>query len=85
MEANSMEWVKLSQKMPPEPQALSGDGYLVTTDRGEVIPVLYVKASVRGKEILRWEWTGRICPWQVIAYMPFPPPFQEKPRSPSPH
>lgn len=34
------------------------------------------QTTVRGKEVLRWEWMGKICPWKVIAYMPFPPPYQ---------
>jgi len=74
-----MEWIKINDKLPPVPQSAFGDQYLVTTDNGQVVAARYVQTTVRGKEVVRWEWKGKICPWKVIAYMPFPPPFQGEP------
>lgn len=70
------EWTKLSDKLPPEP-SVGGDNYLVTVNNNQVVVLKYVKTTVRGKEILRWEYHGRISPWNVIAYMPFPNAFTE--------
>ena len=73
------EWTKTSEQLPPEPKDSYGDEYLATVVNNQVVSLRYVKTTVRGKEIIRWECNnGRISPWSVIAYMPFPKAYQEE-------
>lgn len=72
------KWIKTSEQLPPEPQYLHSNHYLATVDNNQVVSVDYVKTNVRNKEVIRWEWIGRICPWEIIAWMPFPEPFKEE-------
>lgn len=73
------EWTKISEQLPPEPvNKFGGDMYLATVVNNQVVAVSYVKTTVRGKEILRWEWQGRISPWDIIAYMPYPEAYKEE-------
>jgi len=69
-------WTKTQDHLPPEPDnSITGhsqDHYLCTVSHGQVIAIDYVRTTVRGKTVFRWEWQGRISPWAVIAYMPFP-------------
>lgn len=71
------EWTKISEQLPPEPSDGYGDNYIATVINNQTVYVRYAKAIIRGKEIFRWEHNGRICPWDIIAYMPFPEPYQE--------
>lgn len=68
-----MKWTAIADRLPPEPGKMYGSkSYLATVADNQVIAVKYVKTSIRNKEVVRWEWQGRICPWKVIAWMPFP-------------
>lgn len=72
------EWTKTSDQLPPIPiKEYGGDKYLVTVVNDQVVSVTYVRTIIRGKEVLRWEWMGKICPWKIIAWMPFPEPYKE--------
>jgi hypothetical protein len=72
------EWTKISEQLPSEPEnQYGGDYYLATVDNDQVVAVRYNKANVRGKEVFRWEYNGRISPWDIIAYMPYPEPYKE--------
>ena len=71
------EWIKTSEQLPPEPSKYCTDRYLATVINNQVVTVNYVKTTVRGKEVLRWEWQGRVCPWDIIAWRPFPEPYKE--------
>jgi hypothetical protein len=72
------EWTKASDQLPPIPvNEYSGDKYIATVINEQVVAVNYVKRTIRKKEIIRWEWNGQICPWDIIAYMPFPKPYKE--------
>ena len=71
------KWIKTSEQLPPEPKDSYGDNYLATVINEQVVPVRYVKITVRGKEVIRWEHYGKICPWNIIAYMSYPNPYQE--------
>jgi hypothetical protein len=73
------KWIKYSEQAPPQPvNKFGGDSYLATVINSQVVAVRYVNRTIRGKEIVRWEWDGRICPWEVIAYMPYPEPYKEE-------
>jgi hypothetical protein len=68
-----MKWTAIADRLPPEPEKMYGSKwYLATVADNQVIAVKYVKTSIRNKEVFRWEWQRRICPWKVIAWMPFP-------------
>lgn len=72
------KWIKTTEQLPPPPvNEFGGDNYIATVVNNQVVAVSYVKTTVRGKKVLRWEWNGKICPWDVIAYMPFPEPYTE--------
>lgn len=75
MELRFGEWT-VGTKLPPIPKGLCGDKYLVTTSDKRVIPVKYMKINILGRESLRWVRSGKLlCPWDIIAYMPFPKPY----------
>lgn len=74
-----MKWIKTMDKLPPEPiNKYGGDDYLATVINNQVVAVKYVKTTVRNKEVIRWGWNGKICPWDIIAWMPFPEPYIEE-------
>ena len=71
------KWIKVSEQLPPEPEWVRPQHYLATVVNNQVVAVDYVKVNVRKQEIVRWEWNGRICPWEIIAWMPYPEPYKE--------
>ena len=72
------EWTKTEDELPPEPEMdIYGVPYLCTVDNKQLVAMYYVKTTVRGKEVIRWEWNGRISIWDVIAWMPFPEAYKE--------
>lgn len=72
------KWVKMSEQSPVKPTGIiKSDKYLVTTDGNKVLSMEYVVKEIRGKEVIRWEWLGKISPWNIIAWMPYPEPFKE--------
>lgn len=73
-----MEWTKTSDQLPPEPKRAYSQHYLATVVNNQVVAVDYEKTQVRGKEVIRWLWNNRICPWDVIAWMPYPEAYKEE-------
>lgn len=71
------KWIKPNEQLPPEPKDSYGDGYLATVANEQVVAVRYVKTTIRGKKVIRWEYNNRICPWMIIAYMSYPKPYTE--------
>ena len=43
----------------------------------KTIPMSFCYDVVRGKEMGRWKWYGRLAPWEVIAWKPLPEPYKE--------
>ena len=39
------------------------------------IPMQFVYETVRGKEIGRWKWNGKISPWEVVAWKNLDEPY----------
>jgi len=64
------KWIKTSEKLPSAPARLQTHKYLTTVVNNQVVSMNYVTIKVRGKEITRWEYNGRISPWEIIAWMP---------------
>lgn len=71
------EWIK-GEILPPEPELYNRGKYLATVANNQVVALDYVKVTLRGKEITRWEYRGKISPWKVIAYMYFPEAYKEE-------
>lgn len=40
----------------------------------KTLPAAWVRTVVRGKQVERWEWNGRICPWEPVHWMELPNP-----------
>lgn len=73
------EWTKTADQMPPEPKnVFVRDYYLAITENNLVIAVEYRKETISNKEIIRWKWMERICPWKIVAYMPFPQAYKDE-------
>lgn len=73
------KWTKSCEKMPPDPEILDvNNDYLGTTSTGRVIPLKYIKKIVRKKEVIRWEYFGKICRLNIVAWKPFPRPYKER-------
>lgn len=34
--------------------------------------------TIRGKEVARWKWCGRLSPWKVLAWKPLSEPYIEE-------
>ena len=72
------KWINTTEKLPPKPEKYNSKSYLATVINNQVICVNYVKTKIRNKEVIRWEWQNKPCPWDIIAWMPFPEPYNEK-------
>ena len=71
------EWTLTKEEMPPDPSQY-GDHYLCTVENNQVVAMKYVKARIRNKEIIRWEYMGSpSIPWNVFAFMPFPKAYSD--------
>lgn len=55
-----------------------GKEFAVTVDANGIKTLVmnYVYETVRGKEVSRWKWMGRISSWKVIAWKPLPEPYR---------
>jgi len=71
------KWIKTTEQLPPTPVYLKPHKYLATVVNDQVVSVNYVTTNIRNKEITRWEYQGKICPWDVIAWMVYPEPYKE--------
>ena len=73
-------WVAVSERLPEIPK--DGPSYAQEVkviacwgDRIEnTAEMRYCRRKVRGKEVYRFEWMGRIAPWKVNYWMEFPKP-----------
>lgn len=72
-------WTKVKDRLPTEPLNLyDSESYLCTVVNNQVVAMKYIKTELRNKEVVRWEWCGRVSPWEVIAWMPFPDAYKEQ-------
>lgn len=70
------KWIKASDQLPPTPVFQTSIKYLATVINNQVVAVNYVTTKVRNQEVTRWEYQGRISPWEIIAWMPYPEPYK---------
>ena len=55
--------------------------FQVTISQAEgnkTITMDFVYETVRGKEVARWKWCGRLPVWEVLAWKPLDAPYQPK-------
>lgn len=65
-------WVPVSERLPEKPEKWSFVTYNVLIQSGKVMALDWISVTVRGKEVCRWEWHGRIADWEVTHWMPLP-------------
>jgi hypothetical protein len=76
------KWTLCSERLPnARKDDYSTKEYIVTIPQGDKlksVAMYFVVKRVRSKWISRWEWHGRISPWEPIhwAYLPEPPTSQ---------
>jgi len=69
-----MEWIKWNCEELPKGK------YLVCTANKIVAEMTYTwnpYAKTRKGQQPRWEWMGKISPWEITHYMPLPEPPTE--------
>lgn len=70
-----MEWTKFEEQKPPDTKYSEPYNVVVSNcSNRKTMSMDWVHTTVRGKDIHRWEWHGRIAPWTVTHYMPLPEP-----------
>lgn len=47
-------------------------------DGEKTIAMDFVYEIIKGKEVGRWKWSGRLSPWEVLAWKPLDAPYQPK-------
>lgn len=52
--------------------------YLVTVINSQVVEMDWRCTSVRGKIVHRWEWNGRLSPWEIIAWAEMPEAYKQE-------
>lgn len=76
------DWIPCSERLPSKEECGTyGSGEFQVTipqyDGNKTTVMDYEYTTVRGKEISRWKWNGRLSPWEVIAWKPLSEPFKE--------
>ncbi len=74
--ASCSKWISVDERPIAEP----GNYITMTNASGKnngVIAQKFVKTTIRGKPVERWEWCGRVSPWTVTHYMHLPEPPKE--------
>ena len=77
------KWIPYPENTPVELKSISGMKQYIVTMQSEYAKfttvATWARATVRGNVIHRWEYDHRIgFPWNVIAFMELPEPYQEK-------
>jgi len=70
MTSDKEKWISVEERLPEKPAYRKT--YLTTISNGTVIPMDWVRVTIRGKETLRWEYHWKISPFGVTHWMPLP-------------
>ena len=78
---NNMEWISVEDRLPEIPndspswsQQIKVIGYWLNGTNHQWAEFYYVKRTVRGKEVKRFEWQGRINTFPISHWaIPEPP------------
>lgn len=74
------EWNLCSEKLPTfedQQNSYQSREMLITIPQGNKLITIaadWVRTTVRGKRVERWEWKHRICPWKPVHWMELPNP-----------
>lgn len=66
-------WIPVTERLPDEPPLYHSQTYNVITAGGAVLSMDWLHTTVRDKGVCRWEWKGRISPFEVTHWRPLPP------------
>lgn len=73
-------WIPCSERLPEDPgpsSAYASKTYQVTTAGGEVVALKWHKTELRGKPVMRWEWSsGVIYHGDALAWKPLSEPWK---------
>lgn len=74
------DWIPCSERLPEDPNPrfiYASKTYQVTTASGEVVALKWQKTEVRGKTVMRWEWSsGAIYHGDALAWKPLSEPWK---------
>ncbi len=69
----------ITDRIPTKEECGNYQGHFLVTVHANELKTLcmeYEYADIRGKEVGRWIWCGRVnIPWEVIAWRKFPEPY----------
>lgn len=72
---STIEWVNAKERLPEVEESFFGKLFMVCFKDGDVYPLRYVKKTIRGKLVERWEyWNGNIYYGDVVAWAEMPEP-----------
>lgn len=72
-------WISVKDMLPDDSDS-GKEFFCMTNAKGRsngVIALKFEHTFVKGKEVRRWRWMGKICPWEVTHWMPRPEPYKE--------
>ena len=79
MEEQNNGWI-IDRNPTKEECGRYGSGWFLATvqqhEGNKTIPMQYEYTTIRGKEVARWMWYGRIASVEPIAWQPLPAPYQ---------
>ena len=72
-------WTKVEDGLPELPDGTYASVHclvtIISSGKPATLAMDYVRTTVRGKKVERWEWMNRISPWEVLGWMYFPKPM----------
>lgn len=73
------EWIPISERLPDVPNEYNVSVHCDTWEKDMAMCATWENTTVRGKDVSRWIWNGRIFPsyWKITAWMPLPEPYKE--------
>ena len=74
LEQPEQQWIPCSERLPKTKSWRTY--FIVTTKTGFTTAAEWENTTIRGKEVSRWIWYDKICPFDVIAWMPLPAPMK---------
>jgi hypothetical protein len=78
------EWISVEERLPEFPEGKNFVTCIVNVEGGHVMCFNWARhthAKTAYGQRPRWEWWGRIAPWQVTHWMPLPEPPSLKART----
>lgn len=72
-------WIPCKDRVPTNEECKVEHEFNVTVNANgfKTLTMDFEYETVRGKEVCRWKWLGRLSPWKVIAWRKKPEPYHE--------